>query len=106
LETRAAVIDNGGVATRLTDAEIEEALRSLPGWARDGDTIVKLYEAESFPGNIEFVRRIADLAEAMNHHPDLDIRYTKLRVALSTHDAGGLTALDVELAGQIDAAEG
>ena len=106
LETRAAVIDNGPVATRLTDAEVEEALRSLPGWARDGDTIVKLYEAESFPANIEFVRRIADLAEGMNHHPDLDIRYTKLRVALSTHDAGGLTRLDVDLAGQIDDAEG
>ncbi len=106
LETRAAVIDNGPMATRLTDAEVEEALRSLPGWARDGDTIVKLYEAESFPANIEFVGRIADLAEGMNHHPDLDIRYTKLRVALSTHDAGGLTRLDVDLAGQIDDAEG
>lgn len=94
------------MATRLTDAEVEEALRTLPGWARDGDAIVKTYEAASFPANIEFVRRIADLAEGMNHHPDLDIRYTKLRVALSTHDAGGLTRLDVDLADKIDDAEG
>ena len=89
--------------SRLSDTEIDEALGSLPGWTREGDTIVKTFEAESFPANIELVRRIADLAEAANHHPDLDIRYRKLRVALSTHDAGGLTRLDVDLAGQIDA---
>ena len=82
------------------------ALGARPGWAREGDEIVRTYQLDTFPAVIELVRRIADLAEAANHHPDLDIRYDKLRVALSTHDAGGLTQLDFDLAAQIDAAAG
>jgi 4a-hydroxytetrahydrobiopterin dehydratase len=92
--------------TPLSDDEIEAALAGRPGWTRDGDEIVRTYELESFAANIELVRRIADLAEAADHHPDLDIRYRKLRVALSTHDAGGLTQLDFDLAAGIDAAAG
>jgi 4a-hydroxytetrahydrobiopterin dehydratase len=92
------------VAT-LSDAEITAGLADLPGWRREGDEIVKEYELESFPAVVEFVTRIADLAEAAGHHPDLDIRYRKLRVALSTHDAGGLTAKDLELASRIEAAQ-
>jgi 4a-hydroxytetrahydrobiopterin dehydratase len=94
------------MATRLDDDEVEAALQARDGWAREGDEIVRTYELESFPAVIEFVRRIADLAEAADHHPDLDIRYRKLRVALSTHDAGGLTQRDFDLAAQIDAAAG
>lgn len=89
----------------LSDAEITAGLADLPGWRREGDEIVKEYELESFPAVVEFVTRIADLAEAAGHHPDLDIRYRKLRVALSTHDAGGLTAKDLELASRIEAAQ-
>jgi 4a-hydroxytetrahydrobiopterin dehydratase len=92
------------VAT-LSDAEITAGLADLPGWRREGDEIVKEYELESFPAVVEFVTRIADLAEAADHHPDLDIRYRKLRVALSTHDAGGLTAKDLDLASRIEAAQ-
>ena len=88
--------------SRLSNAEVDEALGSLPGWTREGDTIVKTFEAESFPANIEFVRRIADLAEAANHHPDLDVRWRKVRVALTTHDEGGLTQRDVDLAAAIE----
>ena len=91
------------MATRLSDDEVETALAARDGWAREGDEIVRTYELESFPAVIELVRRIADLAEAADHHPDLDIRYRKLRVALSTHDAGGLTERDFDLAAQIDA---
>ena len=92
------------MAATLSDSEIEQALVRLPGWAREGDEIVKWYELPSFPTAIDFVGRIADLAEAADHHPDLDIRYRRLRVALSTHDAGGLTQKDVDLATQIEAA--
>jgi 4a-hydroxytetrahydrobiopterin dehydratase len=89
---------------KLSDDEVRDGLARLPGWAREGDVIVKVYELESFPAVVDFVGRIAELAEAANHHPDLDIRYRKLRVALSTHDAGGLTAADLSLAGEIEGA--
>ena len=87
---------------KLSDDEIRDGLAQLPGWTRSGDEIVKEYELPTFPAAIDFVVRIADLAEAANHHPDLDIRYRKVRVALSTHDAGGLTAKDLSLAEQIE----
>jgi len=86
----------------LSDAALSEALAGLPGWARDGDVIEKTYELPTFPGAIAFVGRIADRAEAANHHPDLDIRYRKVRVALSTHDEGGITEKDVALATEIE----
>lgn len=98
-------VDNGSVARpKLTDDEVRDGLAGLPGWAREGDEIVKVYERATFPDAIDFVGRIAELAEAANHHPDLDIRYRKVRVALSTHDSGGLTALDLSLAGEIEQA--
>jgi len=87
----------------LPDDDITARLARLPGWTRTGDEIERTYELASFPAVIDLVRRIADAAEAANHHPDLDIRYRKLRVALSTHDAGGLTDKDFALATQIDA---
>jgi 4a-hydroxytetrahydrobiopterin dehydratase len=100
-----AGVDNGAVPRpKLSDDEVRDGLTRLPGWARDGDEIVKVYELPSFMGVVEFVGRIAALAEAADHHPDLDIRYRKLRVALSTHDSGGLTAADLALAGEIEGA--
>jgi 4a-hydroxytetrahydrobiopterin dehydratase len=96
-------VDNVSMAATLSDSEIQLALERLPGWAREGDEIVKWYELASFPIAIEFVGRIAEAAEAADHHPDLDIRYRRVRVALSTHDAGGLTQKDVDLATQIEA---
>jgi len=94
------------VTTQLTDDEVKAALKARPGWGREGDEIVRTYELDTFPAVIELVCRIGDLAEDANHHPDLDIRYNKLRVALSTHDAGGLTRRDFDLAAQIDATAG
>jgi 4a-hydroxytetrahydrobiopterin dehydratase len=90
----------------LPDDEIAERLTGLEGWARSGDEIVKTFELPSFPEAIAFVTRIADRAEAADHHPDLDIRYRKVRVALSTHDAGGITTKDLALAEEIDTAAG
>jgi 4a-hydroxytetrahydrobiopterin dehydratase len=87
---------------KLPDDRISERLAELPGWAREGDEIVKTFELPTFPDAIAFVTRIADRAEAANHHPDLDIRYRKVRVALTTHDAGGLTDNDFDLAAAIE----
>jgi 4a-hydroxytetrahydrobiopterin dehydratase len=89
----------------LPEDSVAERLEALDGWSRDGDTIVKTYELPSFPDAITFVTRIADLAEQANHHPDLDIRYRKVRVALSTHDEGGITDKDFALAAQIEATD-
>jgi 4a-hydroxytetrahydrobiopterin dehydratase len=88
----------------LSDDEVRDGLSSLPGWRREGDEIVRDYELKSFLATISFVVRIADLAEAADHHPDLDIRYNKLRVALTSHDSGGLTNRDLKLAAKIEAA--
>jgi 4a-hydroxytetrahydrobiopterin dehydratase len=87
---------------RLDDDRISARLAELPGWERDGDEIVKTFELPTFPEAITFVTRIADRAEAANHHPDIDIRWRKVRVALTTHDAGGLSDLDFDLASQIE----
>ncbi len=88
----------------LPDDEIEDRLTGLDGWNRDGDEIVRTYELPSFPDAIDFVTRAAALAEAADHHPDIDIRYRKVRIALTTHDQGGITDKDFALAAQIDAA--
>ncbi len=73
---------------RLSDPEIETALEGLPGWAREGDAIVKTFELPSFLEAIDFVNSVAQRAESADHHPDLDIRYRKVCVALSTHSRG------------------
>lgn len=87
---------------RLADAEVTKALASLPGWTRAGEAIERTFELPSFPAAISFVDRIAELAEAADHHPDLDIRYRKVRVVLSTHSEGGITGKDIGLAARID----
>lgn len=87
----------------LSDEEVTTALADLPGWERAGDEITKTYELPSFPAAIAFVTRVGFLAEKADHHPDLDIRWRKVKVALSSHDAGGITAKDFALAGEIEA---
>jgi 4a-hydroxytetrahydrobiopterin dehydratase len=90
------------VMAKLSDAEITAGLSALPGWAREGDEIVKTFDCGSFPGAVAFVVRIGFFAERADHHPDLDVRWKRVRVALSTHDAGGLTAKDLDLATEIE----
>jgi 4a-hydroxytetrahydrobiopterin dehydratase len=87
---------------KLSDLEIQRALGGLAGWARRGETLVKTYTFERFADGISFVDRIAVAADAMKHHPDIDIRYTKVTISLSTHDAGGITKSDLELAEKIE----
>ena len=94
--------DNGAMPA-LPDDTLRGWLAQHPGWAQPGDAIERTYQLPSFPATIELVRQIADAAEAADHHPDLDIRYSKLRVALSTHSEGGITEKDFALAEQIDA---
>jgi 4a-hydroxytetrahydrobiopterin dehydratase len=89
--------------TKLSDLEIQRALGTLPGWARRGEALVKTFTRATFADGIAFVGRIAEAAEAMDHHPDMDIRYTKLTCTLSSHDAGGITQRDLDLAARIEA---
>jgi 4a-hydroxytetrahydrobiopterin dehydratase len=85
----------------LDDAAVTEALRGLPEWVHDGDALVLTAELPSFPAAIRVVDRVAELAEAANHHPDIDIRWRTLTFRCSTHSAGGITDKDVSLARQI-----
>lgn len=87
---------------RLDDDTVTARLRELPDWERDGDVIVRAFECPDFPAAIGFVVRIGFLAEARNHHPDLDVRWRRVRVALTTHDLGGLSDSDFELAAAVD----
>jgi 4a-hydroxytetrahydrobiopterin dehydratase len=90
------------MADLLTEAQIAEALGSLPLWSRSGDTIERTAELASFPQAISVVGEVAELAEAADHHPDLDIRWRTVTFRLSTHSAGGLTGKDFALAAEID----
>ena len=73
----------------------------MTDWQEQDDALVREFELPSFPAAIDFVDRLAELAESENHHPDIDIRYRKVRTTLTTHDEGGLTAKDLDLAAAI-----
>jgi 4a-hydroxytetrahydrobiopterin dehydratase len=94
------------MTARLSDLEIQRALGSLPGWSRRGTALTKTYAWPTFARGIEFVNRVAKAADAANHHPDIDIRYSKVTLALATHDAGGLTSRDTRLAEETDGLAG
>ena len=89
---------------KLSDLEIQRALGGLAGWSRRGDVLVKTYVFDRFADGIAFVGRVARVADEMDHHPDIDIRYTKVTMSLSTHDAGGITQSDLSLAQKIEGA--
>lgn len=89
----------------LSDIVIHRGLASLPGWSRKGDTITKTYQFKTFPAAISFINRVAEAAETADHHPDIDIRFTKVTCSLSTHDSGGVTQSDLDMAGEIEFAE-
>ena len=88
--------------SRLDDQKIRAALADLGGWRRDGDEIVRELRLEDFKSVVALVVAVAFEAEAANHHPDLDIRYNRLAVRLSTHSEGGITRKDIDLAGAIE----
>ena len=88
--------------TPLSKEELEKFRAAHPEWEVVGKAIQRTYVFKKFLDGIEFVRQVAQVAEKHDHHPDIDIRYTKVTVTLSTHDAGGVTELDVQLASAMD----
>jgi 4a-hydroxytetrahydrobiopterin dehydratase len=91
---------------KLADGEIEFALSSLNAWTRNGGEITKTFAFTKFLDGIAWVDKVALAAEKLDHHPDLDIRYNKIKATLATHSAGGLTKLDFELAKEMDSLAG
>jgi 4a-hydroxytetrahydrobiopterin dehydratase len=87
---------------RLEDDQIDSRLGDLDGWERDGDAIVKTFKRDDFVGSVKFVDDVVAPAEDMGHHPDVNISWNEVRVSITTHSEGGLTANDFELAKRID----
>ncbi len=91
------------MAELLSQDEIDRALeRDLPHWTQQGDSITRSVKAASFMDGIRLVQQVAEVAEDLDHHPDIDIRWRTVTFTLSTHAAGGLTSRDLRLAGDID----
>jgi len=88
---------------KLDAGQIQTALATVPQWQFNGDVIVRVFQFKDFPASLNFVNAVAELAEQAQHHPDIDIRWNKVTLALSTHNAGGLTEKDFALARQCDA---
>ncbi len=82
----------------LTEEELQESLRSLPGWSVEDGKLTKKYMFPSFPDAMAFVNKTADIAEKMNHHPFISIDYRRVTIRLTTWHSGGITALDVQSA--------
>lgn len=83
---------------KLTKTEVAGKMGTVPAWGLKGAEISRMYAFKDFVGSMKFVNAVADEAEKANHHPDIDIRWNKVKLALSTHDAGGLTEKDFALA--------
>lgn len=90
------------MAELLNEESIAGWLKGRQGWKRKGEALTKEYSFESFRNTIVFVNRVASLCDDVDHHPDIDIRYDKVRLTLSTHEAGGITEKDLDLAERVD----
>ncbi len=86
----------------LSQSEAEQRLRSLRGWKIEKGELTRTFTYKDFREALAFVNKAGDLAEQAGHHPDIDIRYNKVRLGLVTHDAGGLTTKDFDLAAEVD----
>jgi 4a-hydroxytetrahydrobiopterin dehydratase len=87
---------------KLNPEEITAKLRTLPEWEKKGDAIAKQYTFKEFMDGIRFINRIAEIAEQMDHHPDMMVNYRRVTFTLSTHDQGGITEKDFKLAEAIE----
>jgi 4a-hydroxytetrahydrobiopterin dehydratase len=87
---------------KLSEAQIGNELKSLPGWEYQDNSLRKLFRFKEFMDGIRFIGRIAELAEAADHHPDMQINYTRVSFICSTHSDGGVTDKDIRLAQQIE----
>lgn len=90
------------MADLLDEEEVQQRLDELGDWELEDDQIQKIFEFDDFPSAVQFVSDVAKLAERYDHHPDIDIRYNRVRLVLTTHSEGGLTALDFDLAADIE----
>ena len=107
-----ALFPGGGIAapqiimarrTLLSEAEIADRLKEIPQWSREGNAITRTWTFKDFPAALRFINKVGELAESMNHHPDIRNSWATVQLTLTTHDRGGLTHLDFELAKKIDA---
>ena len=87
----------------LTQQEIEDRLTQLDGWRQEGRYIVRDFTFASFRDSMSFANRVADVAEEIDHHPDISISYTRVTMSITTHSEGGLTRRDLRLARRMDA---
>ena len=92
--------------TKLTDAQIAGMLEARPDWSETGGAIQRTFDFADFAEAMRFVDRVAEAAEAAQHHPDILIRYNKVTLSLSTHDGGGITEKDRALAAKVDELRG
>jgi 4a-hydroxytetrahydrobiopterin dehydratase len=90
------------MAEVYSESEVRSRLVALEGWERSRDVIERQYTFATFMAGIEFVNRLARAADELDHHPDIDIRYTRVKLALTTHSAGGITDLDFQMASRAD----
>jgi 4a-hydroxytetrahydrobiopterin dehydratase len=86
----------------LTDAEVVQRLARLDGWRRDDNFITKTFGFKTFMQGMNFLNRVARVAEEQQHHPDITVRYTEIKLSIQTHSKGGLTTWDFDLAREID----
>ena len=86
----------------LSDSEVKAHLVKLRGWKKEGQFITKTFEFETFMEGIGFLNRVAEVAEKAEHHPDIQVRYTQVKLLIQTHSEGGLTRWDFDLAEGID----
>jgi 4a-hydroxytetrahydrobiopterin dehydratase len=87
---------------RLSEQEIQQGLKGLSGWQRQGNAIQRVFQFPDFLKAMEFVNKVARVAEQANHHPDITINYNQVTLALTSHDSGGVTERDVKMAGNIN----
>lgn len=90
------------MAGLLSESEILTALQSLPGWKLNGNALERAYEFSNFVQAMQFVNRVAEAAETLNHHPDITINYNKVKLSLTSHDSGGVTRRDLRMAEKIN----
>jgi 4a-hydroxytetrahydrobiopterin dehydratase len=90
------------MSKKLDESQIQTSLSSIPKWKLEKGELVQNATFDDFKQAMTFVNQVAELAESAGHHPDIDIRYNKVRLALVTHDAGGITQKDISLAQDID----
>jgi 4a-hydroxytetrahydrobiopterin dehydratase len=90
------------MSNALTAAQIEEVIRARPAWKLQGGKLVREWTFKDFVEAMQFVNRVAAVAETAGHHPDIDIRYNRVLLGLVSHDAGGITGRDVAMASRID----